>query len=67
DRGLKQGKLEMKWRWEKNSEMIPLEGAAEMIAGLVREERKDNARFHDRVGTAVELPLQPKQCSLRSE
>jgi prolyl-tRNA synthetase len=48
ERGLKQGKLEMKWRWEKDAQMIDLDGAAKTLADLVRLERKDNARFHNR-------------------
>jgi prolyl-tRNA synthetase len=38
ERGLKQGQLELKWRWESAPEMIPVEGAAGRIAELVREE-----------------------------
>ena len=48
DRGLKEGKLEIKWRWEKQAEMIALDGAAEMLAALVREERAGAKRFHGR-------------------
>ena len=47
DRGLKQGKLEIKWRWDQKAEMIDLSGAAEEIAALIREERNTNARFHN--------------------
>jgi prolyl-tRNA synthetase len=45
DRGLKQGKLELKWRWDANAEMIDVEGAAEKIAQLICEERTTGARF----------------------
>jgi prolyl-tRNA synthetase len=48
ERGLKDGKLEMKWRWEKEAELIVVEGATERIASLVIEERKENARFRNR-------------------
>ena len=48
DRGLKEGKLEVKWRWEKQAEKIDLAGAAETLAAWIREERKDNARFRTR-------------------
>ena len=48
ERGLKEGKLEMKWRWAQQAEMIDLSGAAEKIAGLVIEERKGNKRFRER-------------------
>ena len=48
DRGLKQGKFEMKWRWEKDAQMIDIDGAGETLTDLVRRERKDNSRFHNR-------------------
>lgn len=35
-RGLKDGQLELKWRWEPAPSMIPLEGAAARISELVR-------------------------------
>ena len=38
-RGLKDGKLEIKWRWKDEAEMIPLEGAAVALADLVQAER----------------------------
>ena len=38
-RGLKEGKLEIKWRSKEAAEMIPLEGAAVAIADLVQAER----------------------------
>lgn len=48
ERGLKQGRLEIKWRWDKKSELVDLEGAAETIAALVREEKATNSRFKSR-------------------
>ena len=48
ERGLKDGKLEIKWRWDKQAEMIDLATAAETIAGLIREERGDGRRFRNR-------------------
>ena len=48
ERGLKEGQLEMKWRWAKEAELIDLEGASQKIAELVFEERKENARFRAR-------------------
>ncbi|MBN2579927.1 MAG: proline--tRNA ligase [Pirellulales bacterium] len=48
DRGLKEGKLEAKWRWEKDSKLIDLAAAAETIADQIRQERLDNARFRGR-------------------
>ena len=38
-RGLKEGKLELKWRTKEAAEMIPVAGAAEAIAKLVAAER----------------------------
>jgi prolyl-tRNA synthetase len=48
ERGLKEGKLEIKWRWDKQAELIELDGAAETIARLIREERASGQRFHNR-------------------
>jgi prolyl-tRNA synthetase len=48
ERGLKQGQLEMKWRWSKEAEMIAMEGAVEQVAALVREERETGKRFRGR-------------------
>ncbi len=48
ERGLKEGKLEIKWRWGKATEMIPLDGAADLLGEMIRQERKDNTRFHNR-------------------
>jgi prolyl-tRNA synthetase len=45
ERGLKESKLEAKWRWEKSADMLPLEGATETIINWVKEERKENKRF----------------------
>jgi prolyl-tRNA synthetase len=48
DRGLKEGKLEVKWRWEKAAQQIELEGAAETLAELIRTERQTATRFQNR-------------------
>jgi prolyl-tRNA synthetase len=48
DRGLKEGKLEVKWRWEKEAQKIDLAGAADLLAGWIHEERRENARFQSR-------------------
>jgi prolyl-tRNA synthetase len=48
DRGLKEGKLEVKWRWDKEAQMIDLEGAAKLIAQWIAEERADGKRFRAR-------------------
>ena len=39
-RGLKQGQLEVKWRWESESRNIPLESAAEQIQQLLEQARQ---------------------------
>jgi len=48
ERGLKEGKLEMKWRWDKDAIMIDVAGATQTIANLVIDERKENQRFRNR-------------------
>lgn len=47
-RGLKEGKLEVKWRWDSEAEMIDLDGAAETLVELIAEEKQTNARFRGR-------------------
>ncbi|MGE0537317.1 MAG: proline--tRNA ligase [Pirellulales bacterium] len=39
-RSLKEGKLEIKWRWESEPTLLPLEGAAAALAELVRQARE---------------------------
>ncbi|MBN1590295.1 MAG: proline--tRNA ligase [Pirellulales bacterium] len=51
-RGLKEDKLEIKWRWDSEPEMIALDGAVEQIADLIREERNTAARFRAQRGNA---------------
>jgi prolyl-tRNA synthetase len=48
ERGLKEGKLEMKWRWKKDAEMLEVAGASQVLADLVIDERKENRRFRAR-------------------
>ncbi len=45
ERGLKQGKLEIKWRWDEKPEMIDLESAVDTIAAMIRKERATGSRF----------------------
>ncbi|MGL6194287.1 MAG: His/Gly/Thr/Pro-type tRNA ligase C-terminal domain-containing protein, partial [Thermoguttaceae bacterium] len=45
EKGLAEGKVELKWRWEKESQMLSLEGLAEKVAELITEERKTQNRF----------------------
>ena len=48
ERGLKQGQIEIKWRWDSEPEMLPIEGAVEKLTQLITEERETNARFRGR-------------------
>jgi len=48
ERGLTDGKLEVKWRWDKQADLIDLAGASQTITELVIEERKGNRRFRSR-------------------
>ncbi len=48
ERGLKEGKLEIKWRWNKEAEKIDLDGAAETLVELIRGERQEATRFRNR-------------------
>ncbi len=48
ERGLKEGKLEVKWRWNKDAEKIDLEGAAETLVDWITMERNESARFRNR-------------------
>jgi prolyl-tRNA synthetase len=48
DRGLKEGKLEIKWRWDKEAEKIDLDNAAETLIELIRKERREATRFLSR-------------------
>lgn len=47
-RGLKEGQVEVKWRWEKEAEMLNLEDAAIIIADWIAEERSTSNRFQER-------------------
>ncbi|MDO4587330.1 MAG: proline--tRNA ligase [Planctomycetia bacterium] len=44
-KGLDDGKVELKWRWENESQMIPIDNAAQKIAELICEERQIGNRF----------------------
>ena len=45
ERGLKEGKLELKWRWEAQATALPVEGAAQQIIDLILTERQTGTRF----------------------
>ena len=44
-KALAKGKVEVKWRWEKEPELLPLESAAEQIAALIAEEKKTGEKI----------------------
>jgi len=45
DKGLTEGKLEIKWRWEKESTMLPIADAVSGLAAMLDEERRSGERF----------------------
>ena len=45
DRGLADGKLEIKWRWDTASTMLPVSDAVESIVAMLNEERTTSERF----------------------
>jgi prolyl-tRNA synthetase len=47
EKGLADGKIEVKWRWEKQATLLPLDGAVDEIAASLTEERKTSERFKD--------------------
>ena len=44
-KGLENGEIEVKWRWDKNATMLPLANAAKTLAAELAEERRTNKRF----------------------
>jgi prolyl-tRNA synthetase len=48
ERGLKEGSLEVKWRWEKDAQKLALDGAAEKIIEWILAERAEPTRFKNR-------------------
>ncbi|MBN2021734.1 MAG: proline--tRNA ligase [Pirellulales bacterium] len=49
-RGLKEGNLEIKWRWDSEPQMIPLAGAAGRLAEMLGQERAEATLFRGRTG-----------------
>jgi prolyl-tRNA synthetase len=45
EKGLAAGEIELKWRWDTAVSLMPIAGAAENIAALIKEERKTGKRF----------------------
>ncbi len=50
ERGLKQGQLEVKWRWESQPQMIPVDEAVARIPQMVREAKSELDRRADAAG-----------------
>ncbi|MDR2757673.1 MAG: proline--tRNA ligase [Planctomycetaceae bacterium] len=48
DKGLAEGNIETKWRWEKETTMIPINQAAETIIQWIKTERNTSERFSNR-------------------
>ncbi len=44
-KGLAEGKVEVKWRWEKEAEWFALEDVAEKVAAMIAEEKRTGDRF----------------------
>ena len=51
EKGLAEGKLEIKWRWEKKSAMLPIADAVSTLAAILDEERRTSERFRVTRGT----------------
>ncbi|NLX94611.1 MAG: proline--tRNA ligase [Rhodopirellula sp.] len=50
ERGLKQGQLEVKWRWDADPQMIDAATAATTVSDWIRQERTGGQRFRNRAG-----------------
>ena len=48
EKTLAEGNLEIKWRWEKESCLIPIDGAGAEIAAMLNQERKTGERFRSK-------------------
>ena len=48
ERGLKDGKLEVKWRWDQKPEMIDLDGPPRRLPSGSARSAVDNRRFRNR-------------------
>ena len=45
EKGLAEGKVEIKWRWEKESTMLPIADAVSTLTAMLNDERKTSKRF----------------------
>jgi prolyl-tRNA synthetase len=48
EKALADGKVEVKWRWEKESILIAVEGAGAKIAAVLNQERKSGEKFRSK-------------------
>ena len=48
EKGLADGNVEIKWRWEKESRMVPIADAAATLTAMLNEERQTGRRFRER-------------------
>jgi len=48
DKGLAEDTLEIKWRWDKESTMIPIADAVPTLAAMLDEERRTNKMWNNR-------------------
>ena len=47
EKGLADGKVELKWRWDKDSTLADLDGIAAHVASLITQERQTQTRFQE--------------------
>ena len=48
EKGLAEGKVELKWRWDKDATLADLDGITAHVASLITEERQTQSRFKAR-------------------
>ena len=48
EKGLAEGNLEIKWRWDKEAMMLPIADAVPVIASMLNRERATSERFRER-------------------
>ncbi len=62
ERGLKEGKLEIKWRWAKQVEKIDLDGAAETLIDLVPPRAREQRPISRPAGQQRRIPRLAETC-----
>ncbi|MGI5832742.1 MAG: proline--tRNA ligase [Thermoguttaceae bacterium] len=50
-KGLAEGKVEVKWRWEQDPETVPLEEVSARVAAMIAEEKTTGTRFTEAMKT----------------